>query len=243
MTQPETILITGGAKRIGRAITLYLANQGHAVAIHYNLSAKEADALAAEITNAGGTAVAIRANLEQETEASSLIEQAASALGQPITCLINNASQFEPDDITTATRETWDLHMEVNLRAPFVLSQKFQAALPADTKGNIINIIDQRVKRLDPTFSSYTLSKVGLWTLTQTMAQALAPNIRVNGIGPGPVLPSIHQTNDAFQAEVQSTPLGQETDPLEIAQAIQFILNTPSMTGQMIALDGGQHLI
>lgn len=242
MTQTDAILITGGARRIGRAITLYLANLGHPIIIHHNCAVDEANELVKAINTAGGTAVSISADLSKEDQTKTLIEKATKALGQPITCLINNASQFEPDDITSATRKTWDQHMEVNLRAPFVLSQCFEAALPNGLKGNIINIIDQRVKRLNPTFSSYTVSKVGLWTLTQTMAQALAPNIRVNGIGPGPVLASTHQSKKDFENEVQNTPLGQATDPKEIAKAIQFILNTPSMTGQMIALDGGQHL-
>jgi NAD(P)-dependent dehydrogenase (short-subunit alcohol dehydrogenase family) len=242
MNRNEAILITGGARRIGRVITLYLANLGHAMAIHHKSSNEDAQDLVDEIKSAGGTAIALGANLEHEDQTATLIDRASEALGRPITCLINNASQFEPDDITNATRATWDLHMEVNLRAPFILSQSFTNALPKESSGNIINIIDQRVKRLDPTFSSYTVSKVGLWTLTQTMAQALAPNIRVNGIGPGPVLASTHQSEKDFEREVKKTLLGQATDPQEIAQAIQFILDTPSLTGQMIALDGGQHL-
>ncbi|HAY49761.1 MAG TPA: short chain dehydrogenase, partial [Thalassospira sp.] len=170
-----------------------------------------------------------------------IVREAQAALG-PIAVLINNASSFEYDDIQSATRESWDLHMEANLRAPFVLSQEFAKRLPDDVKGLIVNIIDQRVWNLNPHFVTYTLSKAGLWTLTQTLALALAPKIRVNAIGPGPALPSSRQTQDIFDQQCEKTPLKVGTNPQEICDAVRFFLAAPAITGQMLALDGGQHL-
>lgn len=234
-------LVTGAARRIGRAIALDMAALGYDVAVHFNRSAAEADDVVAEARKSGVQAVAVKADLRNEADVLTLMAQASGALG-PVTCLVNNASLFEYDTFATAAKSDWDAHMGVNLRAPFVLSQAFAAQLPQDIAGNIVNIIDQRVWRLTPEFMTYTLSKAGLWTLTQTMAQALAPRIRVNGIGPGPVLPSRRQTIDGFAAQVQTLPLKQPVALGEICSAIRFILATPSLTGQMIALDGGQHL-
>jgi NAD(P)-dependent dehydrogenase (short-subunit alcohol dehydrogenase family) len=160
----------------------------------------------------------------------------------PLSCLINNASEFDVDTVETLTPEGWDAHLDVNLRAPVFLAQALAHNLPAGMPANVINIIDQRVWRLTPDFFSYTISKAGLWTATRTLAQALAPRVRVNAIGPGPVLKSVHQTDGEFAAEARATPLGRGPSPEEIAAAVRFILASPSLTGQMICLDGGQHL-
>jgi NAD(P)-dependent dehydrogenase (short-subunit alcohol dehydrogenase family) len=234
-------LVTGGARRIGRTIALELARDGWAVAVHHHSSAAEAAALVAEIEQAGGRAVALPADLAREPESSALVPRAADALG-PLTCLVNNASVFEMDKIETATRDSWDRHIETNLRAPLVLSQAFARQLPADAEGNIVNLLDQRVWKLTPYFLSYTVAKSGLWTLTQTLALALAPRIRVNGIGPGPTLPSARQSIEQFRQQQAAVPLRHGPTPEEIAAALRFILGAPSMTGQMIALDWGEHL-
>ena len=246
--EPRTALVTGAGQRIGRAIALGLGADGWAVAVHHRDSqgsaagsAADAEETVAMIEAAGGRAVALAAELSDEAAASDLAGRAAAALG-PLGCLVNNASLFEYDNVESATQATWEAHMAVNLRAPFVLSQAFAAALPGGTNGAIINILDQRVWNLTPHFISYTLSKSGLWTLTQTLALALAPRIRVNAIGPGPVLPSALQTAAQFRAQCENTPLGRGTEPEEIAAAVRFILAAPAMTGQMMALDGGQHL-
>jgi NAD(P)-dependent dehydrogenase (short-subunit alcohol dehydrogenase family) len=211
------------------------------VAVHYNRSKAQAEKMVDEIALAGGRAVALAAELTDEGETKDLVLRAVATLG-PLGCLVNNASQFEADDSATATRESWDTHMEVNLRAPFVLTQGFAAQMPADASGCVVNIIDQRVWNLTPFFTTYTLSKAGLWTLTKTLAQALAPRIRVNAIGPGPTLASARQTDAQFTRQWQSTPLQRYTLTEEICAAVRFILSAPAMTGQMVALDGGQHL-
>ena len=238
---PQTALITGSARRIGRVIALDLAAHGWRVAIHYRNSRDEAEALAGEIQRAGGAAVAVSANLANLGDVQSLIERCADALGT-VTCLVNNASEFFLDTIGSVTPEGWDTHLDINLKAPVFLAQALYANLPAGVEGNVINIIDQRVWRPTPDFFSYTISKAGLWTATQTLAQAMAPRVRVNAIGPGPVLQSVHQTQADFAAETLTTPLQRGPSLPEIAAAVRFILATPSMTGQMIALDGGQHL-
>ena len=238
---PRAALVTGGAHRLGRAIALALADAGFDLAIHYHRSAEGAEALAATIRQEGRRAVALRADLTNEAEVESLLPGAAAALG-PIGVLVNNASTFERDDWHTATRASWDAHLEPNLRAPFVLIQAFARALPAGAEGAVLNLLDQRVWSITPFFVSYTVSKAGLWALTQSMALALAPRIRVNGIGPGPALPSARQTPEHFAAQCAALPLGRGTGPEEVARAALAILALPAMTGQMIALDGGQHL-
>ncbi len=238
---PHAALVTGAAQRIGRALALELASAGFAVAVHCHRSRSEAEAVAAEITTAGGKAVVLPADLSLESETADLLTRAQDALG-PLGVLVNNASLFERDEALTATRESWDAHLETNLRAPFRLSQDFARQLPDRRDGVIVNMVDQRVWNLTPHFVSYTVSKAGLWTLTQTLALALAPRIRVNAIGPGPVLPSPRQTAAQFQRQVDSVPLKHSPSLDEIAATLRFILATPSMTGQMIALDGGQHL-
>jgi NAD(P)-dependent dehydrogenase (short-subunit alcohol dehydrogenase family) len=240
-TVPRAALVTGAAHRIGRALALELGRSGFAVAVHCLRSRAPADALASEIARAGGRAVVLQTNLADEAETQALVAQAAAALG-PLGVLVNNASVFERDEALSATRESWDAHLETNLRAPFVLAQGFARQLPDGREGVIVNLVDQRVWNLTPHFVSYTVSKAGLWTLTQTLALALAPRVRVNAIGPGPVLPSPRQTDEQFARQVDSVPLRRAPSLDEIAGALRFILTTPSFTGQMVALDGGQHL-
>jgi NAD(P)-dependent dehydrogenase (short-subunit alcohol dehydrogenase family) len=238
---PRAALVTGAGKRIGRSIAVSLARTGWAVAVHYKNSRREAEDVVREIIAAGGRAAAIQADLLREEETEALLPRAATAIG-PLGCLVNSASVFENDAALSVTRESWERHLATNLRAPFVLMQAFARQLPAEADGAIINLLDERVSNLTPHFVSYTVSKAALWTLTQTMALALAPRIRVNGIGPGPTLPSPRQSEAQFLRQQQMMPLRRGTTPEEIAAAVQFILSAPAMTGQMIALDGGQHL-
>lgn len=239
--EPRAAIVTGAGQRIGRAIALGLGAAGWAVAVHHKGSSAEAEETVAAIECDGGHAVALNADLADEEETSTLMARATEALG-PLACLVNNASLFEYDDAASTTRESWEAHMSVNLRAPFILAQTFAAGLPVGAAGVIINILDQRVWNLTPHFMSYTVSKAGLWTLTQTLALALAPTIRVNAIGPGPVLPNTRQSETQFRVQCESTPLGHGASPQEISDAVRFILAAPAMTGQMLALDGGQHL-
>ena len=211
------------------------------MAVHYHRSGDAAREVCEEIQRLGGHAVAMRADLSKEREVDALADRATEAVG-PVTCLINNASIFEKDTPETATSESWNAHMQVNLRAPFMLIQRFVAQLPQDIPGNVINIIDQRVWNLTGTFTSYTVSKSALWTLTRTLALALAPRVRVNAVGPGPTLPSPRQTDEHFRRQWQETPLSRRVELGEICEAVRFILDAPSMTGQMVALDSGQHL-
>ncbi|MBE1237345.1 SDR family oxidoreductase [Phaeovibrio sulfidiphilus] len=240
-TLPRAALVTGAARRLGRACALELATLGFDVVLHHRASRDEAEDTAQAVRALGQRAEILQADLSKEDEVSALAEAAGSVFG-PLGVLVNNASVFELDLWDTADRGSWDLHMETNLRAPFLLSQVFARSLPADRTGLIVNLLDQRVWNLTPYFTSYTLSKAGLWTLTQTLALALAPRIRVNGIGPGPALPSPRQTDEAFARQAASVPLGHGTSPEEIGRALRFLLEAPSVTGQMIALDGGQHL-
>lgn len=253
MVQPPTApqgarpvaLVTGAARRIGRALARALAEDGWAVAVHHRDSAAEAGAVVqeiAEIHGRVGGAVAVQADLADEGAVAALVPRATEALG-PLTLLVNNASHFADDSLETMTRATWDAHIEPNLRAPLVLTQAFARQLPAGApEGNVINILDQRVWKLTPRRLSYTLSKAALWTLTQTLAQALAPRIRVNGIGPGPVLRNDSQSEAYFARQQQATILGRGAEPGDIAAALRYLLAARSVTGQMIAVDGGQHL-
>jgi NAD(P)-dependent dehydrogenase (short-subunit alcohol dehydrogenase family) len=238
---PKAALVTGAARRIGRALALELAQAGYSVAVHHHSSHAAAEALVAEIAQTGGKALALAADLSDETAVRKLLPDAAAVLG-PIGVLVNNASIFENDTVATATRESWDAHLAINLRAPFVLIQDFAAQLPGDSNGVVINLLDERVWNLTPYFVSYTVSKTGLWTLTRTMALALAPRIRVNAIGPGPTLPNLRQTPAQFLDRCRNMPLRRGTSPREVAAAMRFILEAPALTGQMIALDGGEHL-
>jgi NAD(P)-dependent dehydrogenase (short-subunit alcohol dehydrogenase family) len=238
---PGVALVTGAAQRIGRALALEAGRLGYAVAVHYHRSAEAARETVAAIRGAGGRAEAFAADLAIEAETQALMPRVAAALG-PVTCLVNNASRFERDEVATATRASWDAHLETNLRAPFVLTQALAAGLPGDAGASVVNLLDQRVWNLTPHFTSYTVSKVALWSLTQSLALALAPRVRVNAIGPGPALPSARQSEAQFAQQSARLPLGRGTTPEQICGAFRFILETPSLTGQMIALDGGQHL-
>jgi NAD(P)-dependent dehydrogenase (short-subunit alcohol dehydrogenase family) len=238
---PHTVLITGAARRIGRAIALDLAAAGTTVAVHYNRSKRDAESVVAEIRARGGAAAAVRADLMDERATAAVIARAADAVG-PIDCLINNASVFEEDNPRTATRRTWDTHMQVNVRAPLVLTQAFAAQLPKRREGHVINVIDQRVWNVTPYFTSYTVSKVALWGLTQNLALALAPGIRVNAIGPGPTLRSIHQDGEDFARQTAALLLKRGPDLAAFGRAVRYFWDEPSVTGQMLVLDGGQHL-
>ncbi len=234
-------LVTGAGARIGKEIALALAADGWAVALHYRVSEGPAKEISERIVSLGGEAAIFQADLADEEATSDLLPSVARGLG-PVTCLINNASVFEEDTLESATRDSWDLHLNVNLRAPFLLSQIMARDLSISVPGAIINIIDQRVENLTPYFMSYTISKASLWTITQTLAMALAPMIRVNAISPGPVLPSSRQSPESFEKQYKSTPLGRAVDTSEICAAARFILAAPSLTGQMITVDSGQHL-
>ena len=244
-------LVTGGAKRLGREMALYLAARGYDVVVHYASSQAAADAVVDEIRALGCKAQALPADLLIEAEMQGLLPAASQALGGPVTCLINNASIFEYDNVETATRNSWDRHMESNLRAPFVLTQAFAAQLPkAQTDANnesiaqglIINMIDQRVRKLTPEFASYTIAKMGLWALTQTTAQGLAPHVRVNAIGPGPTLQGARQSLEHFQKQRKNTVLTRGANPSDITAALGYFIDSPAVTGQLLCVDGGQHL-
>lgn len=244
-------LVTGAGRRLGRAMALYLGGRGYDVAVHYAGSRDEAEAVAAEIRAMGRKAVTVAADVLVEEQVQGLVPAAVQALGGPLGVLVNNASIFEHDDFTTATRASWDRHIESNLRAPFVLTQAF-AAQVADplrdasgepvAQGLVVNMVDQRVWKLTPEFASYTIAKAGLWALTQTAAQGLAPRVRVNAIGPGPTLQGGRQTAEAFATQRAATILRRGAHPSDICAALGFFLDSPAVTGQMIAVDGGQHL-
>ena len=244
-------LVTGAGRRLGREMALYLARRGHDVAVHYASSRDEAEGVVAEIRALGRKAEAVQADLLIEAQTAALVGRATEALGGPLTVLINNASIFEHDSFESATRESWDRHIESNLRAPFVLIQHFaaQAMAPvADAGGEpvaqalVVNMVDQRVWKLTPEYASYTVAKAALWALTQTAAQGLAPRVRVNAIGPGPTLQGGRQSAEAFATQRAATVLGRGANPADITAALGFFLESPAVTGQMIAVDGGQHL-
>ncbi len=236
-----TALVTAAGRRIGRAIAVDLGRQGFNVAVHFHTSDRQAEAVAGDIRRLGVASATFQADLTDTGAALALVPRAAQTLGA-ITCLINNASIFEADDATTVTPETWDAHLDLNLKAPVLLARAFADQLPGGHQGNIINMIDERVLRPNPQYMSYFASKFGLWGLTQTMAQGFGAKIRVNGIGPGPTLKNSRQSDAQFAAVQSRLPLGYGPTLAEICGAVRFILQTPSLTGQMIALDGGQHL-
>jgi NAD(P)-dependent dehydrogenase (short-subunit alcohol dehydrogenase family) len=232
-------------------MALYLAGRGHDIAVHYATSAAEAESLVAEITAMGRHGTALQADLLDEPQVEALVPRAVQALGGPLTVLINNASIFDYDTVKSATRNSWDRHMESNLRAPFVLTQGFAAqALPATRDDNgealapslIVNMVDQRVRKLTPEFMTYTLAKMGLWALTQTAAQALAPAIRVNAIGPGPTMIGARQSSQHFAKQRANTILERGANPSDVTAALGYFLDAPSVTGQLLCTDGGQHL-
>ena len=244
-------LVTGAGKRLGRAMALYLAERGFDVAVHFATSRTAAEETAADIAAQGQRASLLQADLLDEAETQALLSRAAAALGGPITCLVNNASIFEADDIHTATPESWERHIGSNLRAPFVLTQAMaRQGLQAtsDERGEpcatglIVNMIDQRVHSPTPEFMSYTIAKMGLWAMTRTTAQALAPAIRVNGIGPGPTLQGQHQSEEVFAQERRDTVLERGVNLEDITAALGYFIDAPAVTGQLICTDGGEHL-
>lgn len=244
-------LVTGAGKRLGRAMALYLARRGFDVAVHYASSEAEAGEVVDLIRGLGRKAVAVRADLLDDSQSETLLPEAIDALGGPITCLVNNASIFERDTLETATRESWDRHFQSNLRAPFMLTQAMAAqGLRAGIDENgeplaaglVINMIDQRVRKLTPEFATYTMAKMALWALTRTSAQGLAPHIRVNAIGPGPTLQGTNQTEIQFATQRQATVLGRGASEADINAALGYFLDSPAITGQLLCVDGGQHL-
>ena len=244
-------LVTGAGARLGQAMALYLGQRGYDVAVHYAGSEIGAHETVAQLAAMGRNGVALQADLLDETATQALLGRAANALGGPLMCLVNNASIFEYDNIESGTRQSWDRHMESNLRAPFVLTQNFAAQVPdPDTddqgepvaKGLVINMLDQRIHKLTPEFMSYTIAKMGLWAMTRTTAQALAPRVRVNGIGPGPTLQGHRQSKGHFDRQRAATVLKRGANPSDITAALGYFLDAPAVTGQMLAVDGGQHL-
>lgn len=237
----KTALVTGGSQRVGRSICKGLANAGYAVAVHYNSSPKEADELVTQLREDGHTATAVSADLSNSTEVRALLPKARELLG-PIGLLVNNASLFQEDSLATLDDELWDKHFNVHVKAPALLTAALAGNIEPAHEGLVINIIDERVWKLTPNFTSYTLSKAALWTATQTMAQALAPKVRVNAIGPGPTLPSWRQTQEEFNRQLDTLLLKRAPLLEEFAETILYFAKMRSITGQMIALDGGQHL-
>ena len=241
MTAIRNALVTGGARRIGRAISEDLAAGGLGVAIHCNRSRGEADGLAAAIRARGGRAAVVAADLADRGAVARLLDEAQAVIG-PIGLVVNNASAFESDDADDFDWQTWDRHFALHLEAPVTLARALAASLGEGEDGLVVNMIDQRVLRLTPRFFSYTLSKAALWTATQTLAQALGPRIRVNAIGPGPTLPNERQQPSDFEAQVDGLILQRGPELSEFGRTIRYLIDARSVTGQMIALDGGQHL-
>lgn len=245
-------LVTGAGRRLGRAMALYLAKRGLDVAVHCHTSRDEADAVAAAARESGVKSVVLAADLTVEEDMQGLVPKAVEALGSPLTVLVNSASIFEYDTVRTCTRESWDRHIESNLRAPFVLTQAFAEQAPEPEAGGewgetmaralIVNLIDQRVRKLTPHFASYTIAKSALWALTRTSAQALAPAIRVNAIGPGPTLQGVRQSRKHFANQRRNTILNRGSDVTDVTGALGYFLDAPSVTGQLLCPDGGQHL-
>lgn len=244
-------LVTGAGARLGQAMALYLGGRGYDVAVHYAGSQAGANDTVAQLHAMGRNAVALQADLLDETATQGLMARAIDALDGPFTCLVNNASIFEYDTIQSGTRDSWDRHMESNLRAPFVLTQHFAAQVPEPivdamdepaAQALVINMLDQRIHKLTPEFMSYTIAKMGLWAMTRTTAQALAPRVRVNGIGPGPTLQGHQQTKGHFDKQRAATILKRGANPADITAALGYFLDSPAVTGQMLAVDGGQHL-
>lgn len=252
MTAKPRALVTGAGKRLGRAMALHLAGRGFDVAVHYNSSQEEAEAVAEEIRAVGQQAVTVRADLLGEEETAGLVPVASSALGGAITLLVNNASIFEYDTLETATPDSWHRHIGSNLRAPFVLTQAFARQCPdplddengePQAQGLVINMIDMRVNKLTPEFMTYTIAKMGLWAFTRTAAQALGSRARVNAIGPGPTMQGARQSAEHFRRQREATILRRGADPEGIVRALDYFVDARSVTGQILCVDGGQHLV
>jgi NAD(P)-dependent dehydrogenase (short-subunit alcohol dehydrogenase family) len=236
------VLITGGARRIGAAIVEDLSAHGFAVAIHCNGSEKEADGLAKRLRGKEAPVAVVRADLTDRAAVEDLLDTASGAIGQPIRLLVNNAGLFEADSLMDFEWANWDRHFRIHLDASVMLTRRFAEALPGGAEGLVVNMIDQRVWKPTPRYFSYTLSKAALWAATRTMAQALAPNVRVNAIGPGPTVRNDEQTEEQFADVVSAVPLRRGPQLSEFGATIRYLWQTRSITGQMIALDGGQHL-
>ena len=242
MPAQRNVLVTGAAKRLGRAIAVDLARHSWNVAVHFNTSETDARETTDQVRAAGCQATLIKADLSKEAETAALVSRAADALGT-INALVNCASIFEPDDWSTASHDSWHRHMAINLRAPFLLCQAFARALPAGEKGAVVNIIDQRVLKPTPQFLSYGASKAALYWLNTTLAQALAPHIRVNAVAPGPTLINARQSEAQFRRQREATLLGTGAEPRDICDAVRYLLTANAVTGEMLAVDGGQHLV
>lgn len=244
-------LVTGAGRRLGRAMALYLGGRGFDVAVHHATAGAEAREVVAAIAAGGRRAAALGADLLVEAETATLVARAAAALGGPLTLLVNNASIFEHDTLATMTRESWDRAIETNLRAPVLLTQHFAAQAPAavpDEEGEpcaralVVNLIDQRVRKLTPAFASYTIAKMGLWAFTRTAAQGLAPHVRVNAIGPGPTLRGVRESAAHFARQRAATILGRGAGPADITAALGYLIDARAVTGELLCVDGGQHL-
>lgn len=244
-------LVTGAGARLGQAMAIYLGKRGYDVAVHYAGSADGAASTVKAIEAEGQQAKALQADLLDEGASAALVGRAMDVLGGPITCLVNNASIFEHDTIATMTRASWDRHIDSNLRVPVVLTQAMASAIPDPlmddhgeplAQGLVVNMVDQRIRKLTPEFMSYTIAKMGLWTFTQTAAQGLAPKIRVNAIGPGPTLQGARQSPTHFAQQRAATILQRGANPADITAALGYFLDAPGVTGQCICVDGGQHL-
>lgn len=240
-SQNRTALVTGSAKRIGKAIAKALGADGWDVAVHYNRSAGDAEALVGEIQSLGVRASAVQCDLSDATDVDGLISECNSRLG-PLTCLINNASLFEFDDPPNFDPDTWDRHAAVNLRAPLQLAREFADQVPKQSIGCVINMLDQKVFNLNPDFFSYTLTKVAMESATRMLAMTLAPRVRVCGIAPGITLISGKQTQSGFDRAHAHAPLGHSSDSDDIAAAVRYVISAKSMTGSTLLIDGGQHL-
>lgn len=242
----KAALITGGAHRLGREMAIALAGQDISIAVHYSASGREADKTVSMIKEVGGHAVAIHADLLDITQTETLLPRATDALGMPLDVLVNNASIFEYDTIETLSAKSWDRHINSNLRAAVFLTQAFAQQLVkrnnSDTPACVVNMVDQRVRKLTPKFMTYTIAKAGLWAFTQTSAQALAPNVRVNAIGPGPTIQGARQTKEHFDKQRASLLLEEGPNSDDIVAALQYLLSARSVTGQLICVDGGQHM-
>jgi NAD(P)-dependent dehydrogenase (short-subunit alcohol dehydrogenase family) len=244
-------LVTGAGKRLGREMALCLARCGHDVAVHFATSQSEAAETVADIRALGRKACAVQADLLNEDQTQGLLARSVAGLGGPVCVLVNNASIFEYDTLDTATRDSWDRHIGSNLRAPFVLTQAFARQAPGpviDANGEptsqslVVNMLDQRMRKLTPEFMTYTIAKMGLWAFTQTAAQALGPRVRVNAIGPGPTMIGARQSPEHFNRQRASTILGRGANPADITAALRYLLDAAAVTGQMLCVDGGQHL-
>ncbi|HXW30498.1 MAG TPA: SDR family oxidoreductase [Xanthobacteraceae bacterium] len=238
---PRAALVTGAAQRIGRAIALALAEAGHAVAIHTHRSVEPAQALAEEIARRGGRAGVVQADLSDHDQVAGLVAAASRAVGA-LTLLVNNACEFERDEIGRLDRLRWDRQFAVNLRAPVFLAEAFATQVPVGADASVVNLLDQRVLKPTPHFISYSLTKSALYAATTTLAQALAPRVRVNAVAPGPTLKSARQDAGAFARQAAAVPLGHGPTAQEIAGAVLYLAGARSVTGQTIAVDGGQRL-